>query len=197
MEKIYPQYFIDIIKNQIEKLSKEKPIIIAIDGRCASGKSTFAKELCNIVDGNLFHTDDFYLPNSIRTKERLRIPGGNIHHERFLEEVIFPIKNEESVIYRPFSCFTQDFSDEKIMLPKQINIVEGAYSMTKELYENYDFTVFMTVSKDNQMKRLIQRNNEDGAQRFEDIWIPLEEKYISFYNLSSKCDLIIDTTNFF
>lgn len=198
MEIIYPQYFINIIKNEVEKLLKKKnTVIIGIDGRCASGKSTFAKELCNILGANLFHTDDFYLPNNMRTKERLSMPGGNVHYERFLEEIILPIKGKKSISYRAFSCNSQDYLEEKIIFPNEVNVVEGAYSMTKDLYESYDFTIFMTSSKDIQMKRLIQRNQEEGAKRFKDIWIPLEEKYISFYNLSSKCDLVIDTTDFF
>jgi len=68
---------------------------IAIDGRCASGKSTLGAFLQKETGGNLIHMDDFFLRPEQRTKERYATPGENVDHERFYEEVLVPLQNGE------------------------------------------------------------------------------------------------------
>ena len=46
-------------------------VLIAIDGRCGSGKTTLASLLAEEFGGALFHMDDFYLREEQRTPERL------------------------------------------------------------------------------------------------------------------------------
>ena len=70
--------------------------IIALDGRCASGKTTLAKDAAELFGASAVHMDDFYLPLALRTEERLGTPGGNVHYERFLTDVIPAL--------RPYSC---------------------------------------------------------------------------------------------
>ena len=70
--------------------------ILAIDGRCASGKTTIATELAHTLNADLIHMDDFFLRPEQRTPERLAIPGENIDHERFLTEVLEPLRAGKS-----------------------------------------------------------------------------------------------------
>ena len=75
----------------IEAYQKVKPAgcgVIAVDGRAAAGKTTFAEELAVTLGGAVVHMDDFFLPGELRTPERLAAPGGNVHAERFAEEVL-------------------------------------------------------------------------------------------------------------
>ena len=60
--------------------------IIAIDGRCAAGKTTLAARLAKELGGDVIHMDDFFLPPALRTQERRSEPGGNVHYERFLRK---------------------------------------------------------------------------------------------------------------
>ena len=55
---------------------KRRPFLVAIDGRCAAGKTTLAGELQAALGCNVVHMDDFYLPFSRRTAERMARPGG-------------------------------------------------------------------------------------------------------------------------
>ncbi len=43
-----------------EKLRNKQPLIIAIDGRSASGKTTLAKELNQLFLSEVIHMDDFF-----------------------------------------------------------------------------------------------------------------------------------------
>ena len=83
---------IDAVKKQIDALLAEKDfVIVAIDGKCASGKTTLAAELAEIYDCNVFHMDDFFLRPEQRTQQRFAESGGNVDYERFREEVLFPL----------------------------------------------------------------------------------------------------------
>ena len=84
--------------------------VIAIDGRAASGKSTLAARLAEILDTDIVHMDDFFLPPSLRTAERLAEPGGNVHYERFAETIISHLKNNESFTYPVFNCSKMQLS---------------------------------------------------------------------------------------
>lgn len=178
---------------EIDKLIsiKQEKIIIAIEGRCASGKTTTANLLAKMYDCNLFHMDDFFLRPEQRTKERLEKPGENVDHERFLVEVLTPLSEGEKVNYRKYNCGTHSFERPIIMLPKRINIIEGVYSMHPTLFDYYDLTVFLSVTEPEQRKRIIQRNTKEMAEIFFNTWIPLEEMYYSNLHIQSKAELII------
>ena len=51
---------LEIVKQQIDTLLEEQTfVIVAIDGKCTSGKTTLASQLAEIYDCNVFHMDDF------------------------------------------------------------------------------------------------------------------------------------------
>ena len=154
-----------------------KPIIIAIDGRCASGKTTLAKAISEQIDCNVIHMDDFFLRPEQRTANRLATPGENIDHERFLVEVLIPLSKGLPVTYHPFDCHKMGFGEEILLSPKKINIVEGSYSYHPSLRDYYAYTFFLTISLEEQMKRIIDREGVEKAKIFKEKWIPLEEEY--------------------
>ena len=79
----------ETIKERIDELlAKKNMVIVAIDGKCTSGKTTLASKLAEIYDCNVFHMDDFFLRPEQRIPERLAEVGGNVDYERFQEEVI-------------------------------------------------------------------------------------------------------------
>ena len=69
---------------RIERVFTEREhVFVAIDGPCASGKTTLAALLQRRFDGNVLHMDDFFLRPEQRTPERFAEPGGNVDRERF------------------------------------------------------------------------------------------------------------------
>ena len=81
--------------------------------------------------------DDFFLQPHQRTKERFLEVGGNIDRERFLDEVLIPLNNNEIVKYHIFDCSTMSLGECIEVSPKKVTIIEGAYSMHKELSSYY------------------------------------------------------------
>ncbi len=177
---------------EIDKLINKEHIIVAIDGGSASGKTTLGNLLKKVYDCNLFHMDDFFLQQNQRTKERLDEVGGNIDKERFLEEILIPLKNNEIIRYRKFDCSTMSLSDYLEITPKKITIIEGAYSLHPELSSYYDLSVFLKISPEFQKERIILRNNSNFVKRFFEEWIPLENIYFDKTNIMERSNLIIN-----
>lgn len=169
------------------------PFTIAIDGNCASGKTTLSALLHMYFDCNIIPMDDFFLPRELRTSDRLAQPGGNVHYERFAKEVMDPLQTGAAISYRPFDCSIMDYRN-KISLPaKPLVIVEGSYSMHPMLQKLYDYTVFLSCSYEQQLERIRMRNGEEMLKNFIEKWIPMENAYFNAFHIKEKCDFIIET----
>ena len=100
--------FETVLLQRIRALAATQPrVLVAIDGRCAAGKTTLAASLQAQLECNVFPIDDFFLRPEQRTSERLHQPGGNVDYERFLTEVLRPLHDGQAVTYRPYDCHTQ------------------------------------------------------------------------------------------
>lgn len=178
------------IKNAIVKLLQQKDIVlVAVDGRCAAGKTTLAQKLCVEFDANVIHMDDFFLRPQQRTEERLQEPGGNVDRERFLSEVLIPLKENESFSFLPFDCKSGGFKSRVIINPKRLTVVEGSYSCHPDLWDYYDLHIFLSVAKQIQLDR-IRTRNPDSLKAFKQKWIPYEEKYIKAFNIIDNCQIV-------
>jgi len=174
-------------------LNSGRQIVIAIDGNCTAGKTTLAAALEKEYDCNVFHMDDFFLRPQQRTAQRYAEPGGNVDYERFLEEVLIPLQTGEPFSYRPFDCRTFTLSDAVEVIPKQLNIVEGTYSLHPYFGEVYDLKVFLSVCPELQRERILKRP-AFLHQRFFEEWIPMEEAYFCNLRVPSRSDLMISMT---
>ena len=124
--------------------------------------------------------DDFFLPPSLRTKERYSEKGGNIHYERFLEEVISHINDPKPFSYGVFDCSRLDITHSVSIPPAQrypVRIAEGTYSCHSLYRDAYDVRILLDISPRLQKERIIKRNGEEMWRMFRDKWIPLEEGY--------------------
>ena len=135
--------------------------------------------------------DDFFLPPELRTEERFKQPGGNVHYERFGEEVIPHLSNKATFSYRRFDCHVMDYNGECSVNESEWRVVEGAYSLHPILSDYADLKVFSTIDPEEQMKRITKRNGTEMAERFRTSWIPMEETYYEYYQIKENCDLII------
>lgn len=172
-----------------EKRKKQSRVIVAIDGRCASGKTTLAAKLRQSCGWPVVHMDDFFLRPEQRTPERYARPGGNIDHERFAAEVLLPLRRGARVSYRPFDCHAMALADPITLPDAPVVIVEGSYSCHPVLAAYYDLKVFLSVDPYTQMERVIAREGEERARVFGQKWIPLEEAYFAAYDIEGGSDL--------
>lgn len=165
--------------------------IVALDGRCASGKTTLAEQLADITGAGVVHMDDFFLPPSLRRPERLAEPGGNVHYERFMEEVLPALKSPGAFRYQCFDCSRMEPGAEREVREGNLRIVEGAYSCHPVFGEYMGLRVFCDVEPQEQLKRIEQRNGVEMLENFREKWIPMEEQYIRHFQIRERADLVL------
>ena len=175
---------------EIDRLLEKGSAVIAIEGGSASGKSTLSEILGEIYECTVFHMDDFFLRPEQRTAERYAEPGGNIDRERFLAEVLIPLKNKNPIQYRRFDCASMKIAPAVEVIPRKLTVVEGAYSMHPDLADYYDLSVFLDISSALQKERIQKRNAPEFAKRFHEEWIPMERLYFSKLDVKNRCKLI-------
>ena len=175
----------------IDRALQSGSVTLAIEGGSASGKTTLAQMLGQLYDCAVFHMDDFFLRPEQRTAERFAEVGGNVDRERFLEEVLFPLRRGKTVCYRPFDCSTQSLKPPVTVEPHRLTVVEGAYSMHPLLADQYDLSVYLDIDDEYQSARILKRNSPQFAKLFFERWIPMERVYFSETRAKDRCDLII------
>ena len=170
-------------------LAEKGTVVVGIDGMAASGKTTAAQLLAALFDANVIHMDDFFLPLELRTEERLKETGGNVHYERFREEVVQGLAAGKEFCYRIFDCGECDYTQTVSVKPKALTIVEGAYCLHPCFGDIFDLKVFSGISGEEQSRRILKRNGERMLKRFEECWIPMENRYIREFGIREKCDI--------
>lgn len=184
-------YLILPVLAAIEKrLENGQRTIVAIDGSAAAGKSTAAAVISRVFPCSLIHMDDFFLPFDLRTPERLCEPGGNVHYERFFDEVVKKLGSRFS--YRVFDCSSGDYNGENVVDNELLTVVEGSYSLHPYFGDYADIKVFMDVSESEQISRILARSGERMLERFKNEWIPMERRYHKAFEIKMNCDIVIN-----
>ncbi|MFT3984776.1 MAG: hypothetical protein QM697_12790 [Lachnospiraceae bacterium] len=191
MDKRYAT-FIPLITALEEKRKIKQRLVVGIDGNSAAGKTTLAQYLSELYECEIIHMDDFFLPLPLRTEERLRQPGGNVHYERFIEEVVKGVQSGREFSYHLFSCKEMDYIGESMVSGRKMLVIEGAYSMRPEFGELYDFKIFMKLSYEKQLERIRKRNGEKQCEIFCKKWIPMENSYFEAFQVERGCDFVFN-----
>lgn len=179
----------------LAKLPKDTVKVVAIEGKCGSGKTILAKGLAALIGAGIVHMDDFFLPGELRTPERLEEIGGNIHYERFAEEVLPRLRKEEPFSYGRFDCGKMAMRGERHVEQDKLRIVEGTYSCHPKFGDYMDIRVFLDVDEEEQRRRLTERDGEEAMRKFESIWIPMEKRYFETFDILGKADVVVLNQN--
>ena len=179
-----------------EKLYHDSTIkVIAIDGNCASGKTSLANDLKDFFkDCAILHIDDFYLPKKYRKETWLTDIAGNINIE-YIKKVLENYQQTKQLNYQPFDCHTQSFLKNIQYNNPKLLIVEGSYALHPTLIDNYDLKIFLNCDQEKQLKRLNLRNED--LEQFQNIWIPKELAYFKKYSPNKQCEFTFNTSNYF
>ena len=144
-----------------------RPLVLALDGRCGSGKTTLANGLSAQLPGcTLLRTDDFYLPPARRSPDWVHTPCANMDLTRLRDEALRPAYAGQTVDYRAYSCR------------------EGAYLPPAQL---------PAQPLAEQTRRLQAREGARYAD-FAARWVPLEEEYFAQYGVEEAADFVVETT---
>lgn len=195
LRREYAGYF-PLLLRIAQQMNQKHPLLIAIDGRCGSGKTHLAALLQALFPCRVFHTDHYYLPIARRPADWQQRPAGNMDLERLRTEVIQPARTGATVYRRIFECAAQHLGEPQAVEPMPLSIVEGSYALHPMLADAYDMCIFLTCSEHEQKTRLQAR---EGAhfEMFERIWIPMEQRYHAACDPLSYHPVVMDTSSFF
>ena len=171
-----------------------RPILIALDGRCGSGKTTLAAQLAERFPGSrTIHTDDYYLPPAQRVPGWETLPCANMDLKRLRAEVLNPARAGQPFSYIAYSCREGAYLPPVFCQPARLVIVEGSYSHHPLLRPYETLRVFVTCAKPEQTRRLQAREGARYAD-FSARWVPLEEGYFAQYGIETSADFVVETT---
>lgn len=103
-QNITPESLISILAAALAQ-KPTKPLVLALDGRCGSGKTTLADRLTRQFPASIvLHTDDFYLPPTQRVRGWEKTPCANMDLVRLRDETLHPAYEGQPVLYRAYSC---------------------------------------------------------------------------------------------
>ncbi len=171
-----------------------KPLVLALDGRCGSGKTTLANALARQFPASVvLRTDDFYLPPTQRAHGWEQTPCANMDLARLRDEALHPAYAGQPVQYRAYSCREGAYQPAQELPTQPLVILEGSYSHHPLLTGYETLRVFVTCSKEEQTRRLQEREGERYAN-FAARWIPLEEGYFAKYQIAENADFVVDAT---
>ena len=89
----------DIAQLLLTEIKQRSTLVLAIDGRCAAGKTTLAARLAELCDCNVIHMDHFFLPWKQNTMEHSQQAGENMDYVRFCEEILIPLHEGRKFSY--------------------------------------------------------------------------------------------------
>lgn len=172
--------------NQVLAEKGNRQVLVAIDGMCASGKTTLGEIIRSAYDCNVFHMDDYFLRPQQRSPQRLAQPGGNVDYERFKSEVLDHISDPEGLDYCPYDCRTQSLKAPVHAPRRRLNIIEGAYSQHPFFGDIYDLRFYCGIEEKEQLRRIEERNGREQLEVFKTRWIPMENAYLAAFEIEKK-----------
>ncbi|MCD4712458.1 MAG: GNAT family N-acetyltransferase [Clostridiales bacterium] len=202
----------DIVEQILIKKTKDKPIIVGINGVDASGKSTLTKELSRYLDkigfrSQLISIDDFHNPTAIRYKEENPIQSylnNAFDVNKFESEVLLPIVlgGELNKVMRHLDLATDEFTNiKKYYVDKDtVVLVEGVLLFREPLVNYFDLRVFIRISFNEVLKRAIIRDadtlGDQVLEKYKSKYIPIQQLYLDQYDPEGMSDIVIDNNDF-
>lgn len=199
----------------IELIAQRRSFRVAIDGRTAAGKTTFADTLAATLSERGRSTirtsiDGFHRPKAERYARGRHSAEGYYFDARNLPAVrsmlLDPLGLDGNRSYRT-ACFDleHDCSIEvpaTIAPPDAVLIVDGTFLQRPELADGWDATIFLRVSEDVAARRGIERDSNllggPGAARdlYAKRYLPAYDLYSSFAHPEASADAVVDNDNF-
>lgn len=157
------------------------PVVVALDGRSGSGKSTIAASIQARLDGaQVIDGDDFYCGGVELRLEPIGTLANLCIDWRAQHRVLEAVREGREGVYHAFDWETFDGSRhaaESRVAPSRYILLEGTYSARPELGSLIDLRFIVEVDDETRIHRLLERDG--GIGPWERQWIDAEVHYFS------------------
>jgi uridine kinase len=175
---------------------RQRTLLVGIDGRGASGKSTLARALERAADDlAVVEFDDFYLPSADREARAARGDteiGGNFDWRRLRDQVLLPLSRDRPAEYQRYDWPGDRLAEWHTVPVGGIVVVEGNFCTRRELFAFYDYTLWVEAPHELRLERGIRRGGPDTRERWLTEWMPEEDRYLAAEEPASRVDLVLD-----
>ena len=201
------------VASRIVSLRLGHPVRVAVDGRTASGKTTFADDLaCAIsVSGKTVlraSVDGFHHPAKVRHRRGRLSPDGYYEDARDLNAIrkllLEPMGPDGD---RRYVAQTFDLENDRPVDPviqraegDAILIVDGTFLQRPELRSAWDFVIFLEVSEREAHQRAVNRDaaTVGGPARASELYArrygPAFSRYEMECNPVERADVVLDNS---
>jgi uridine kinase len=172
------------LADELERWSRQtpRPLVVAIDGRGASGKTTLAAITAALLDAAVLHTDDFFRAAAMTVAASGPPLSQNAivryyELDRLRSEGLAPLLRGDAARFRSSDPDRDEASSRSVVVrPASIVIVEGVSSASSVLADLvHRRVVVQTPAQERlaRLRRLIAPENWDEA------WLEAEDRYFS------------------
>ena len=187
----------DVLYDRIDSLRAvvPAPVLVALDGRSAAGKSTLAQQVAArtaalVIDGDDFYRggdDAFWRAHSPAQKVDLVIDWRRQH------SLLTTLGRGEPARWRPYDWEVDDgrLGPEVHVVPAAVVVLEGAYSARPELAELFALRALLDVPRAVRRARLLQREGERYRAEWEARWGEAEDLYFDHLMPPGSFDLVL------
>ena len=185
-----------VIVDRLARTIPTRPVLlIGIDGAGGSGKSTFAAHLFAglerlDIEARIIHMDDFYLPSADRLPRDAKCIGNDFDWRRLREQVLVPLSRGQKVTYQRYDWQTDALAEWHTLAVASVVIVEGVYTLRRELGSFYDLTIWVDCPRAIRLARGIARDGEQVRALWEGEWMPCEDRYIAVHQPHLAADWV-------
>ncbi|MBO0795762.1 MAG: hypothetical protein J2P36_33135 [Ktedonobacteraceae bacterium] len=190
----------DKIIFEIHRLLQHKnPLLVALDGRSGTGKSTLAQTIASRVESAIVVGDDFYAGGNddawsgFSAREKV---AKVIDWQRMRAQVLEPLLAQKTASWHPLDFQLETgwvgWKDETVSLaPAPLILLDGAYSTRPELADLVDLAILVEADDKARRERLVTREGQSFMERWHKLWDPAEDYYFTHVRPRSSFDIIV------
>ncbi|MFB7934886.1 uridine kinase [Streptomyces sp. NPDC056039] len=154
--------------------------LVGVDGHAGSGKTTFAEQLAEALDGApVLRLDD------IASHDELFDWTG-----RLLDQVIEPLTEGRTAHYAPYDWRARSFGPPLPLPPAPVILVEGVGAGRRTLRTHLALLLWMELPREEAWARGRSRDGEEQRE-FWDGWVPAERRHFADDPSRPFADLLV------
>jgi uridine kinase len=189
---------VSVLAGRIRQIKRDRPgpILVALDGRSAAGKSTLAALVAQLVGAVVIDGDGFYSGGTASTWDAMSAAekAGHCIDWRRQRPVLETLARGETAHWHPYDWEADDGSLAQTLIvcePAPVIILDGVYSGRPELADLFDLRVLLDAPTDLRKEWLIEREGEGYREEWNARWDEAEQWYFGTVMPPEAFDLVL------
>lgn len=210
-----PTFLLNAVADPLLRIKKEGPLLVAVNGKDAAGKTVFAANLTErlrqTTERPVVHVsfDGFLNHSSIRNAPFEHEGRGSYEHafnyQAFVDYFLAPLSRKDSWSY---VAKVYDLQSDQTLEPEPrsargdtIFVVDGLFLLREELRPYWDTTILLDVDTDTLVDRGVARDAglfggvDKTRTRYLTRYMPSQEIYFSEQHPLDYADIVIDNND--